>query len=1018
MAKNIAEEIRHPDEVERGEGGGVEPLIMTDKDGRIVSAASLRENPYTGEMYVSYMATNPELLGKGHGSEMFNRITKMAAERNQGISLDATEHSAPFWEKMGGKVGKDGWYHWTPEEVKARAEEATPQPPKRISQMEPTDVGIMKPDGSLVIGSRSNPDMPTPNEHADLVGGIPKMVEIMNDGGVRFGQFFEEDDNPGFVSISQMTPKGVENALKVIEQMPVNELTFEAYGDKNYFQADGSPKEVAGKIRKEMAKREGAQPKQAEEIDPAIELKKVSQLDSGSLGYMRADGKIQTADAGNWTHLDLALEHGDDMNEILDTGGVRFGIEGQGRGNNAFGFLQVGRLTPEVASRAFKIIEHMPVMEIRFDSSDPVEPNKYMDSEGSPKRVIGDIIRELVKRQEQAEKAAAAKKLPIDEKFKVPEGYAPFLQEMRDDQVRTVKAYQGGERPIAEYDNGKYRVAIMSGGRELMFKSGEDTPVPSGIWQDYHDPDLDAYGLTEAKYKALSFEERAKATARVQADKYAEKEYDDLKHSFYNPKEAFGTGPGTGTHIRHPQAPVDIRDLKYPPVKDAETGKPVTIHAYRASDHPEFRTNEERGTFFSPEATPEHGNHIYRAKLEFKNPLVAEDGMKLAADFGDHALAKKYEGLLSGWDSDEDKPLDLPYEKWGEADKELAALAKESGHDGIVFTAHDDLNPVQYIAVDPKAITKSEKVGQYSWSSLKVEPEEATEEAATKKEKPAGDWKQLHDLGEDHDIPSEEGYVYHATNAERAGDIAEAGKLNVHKPDYGTDQDTWPDGTTEKRSYFTKKANTAWQFAPEEGKSVLVRTKLDPAIHKTESTGDLYSKKALPASKLEVLGADKEWHPIEDLKEEEAAPEPIGVHHDDLPYRAKYASVDFDKPDLQDTGKRVTAETIRKDYVRKKQQKEVSIYQAYIPMEDLPTPKFVDEEEENFDRQDYRPRTGSPIKVDIHKNGSVNILDGNHRVQVWGEQGQEYAPAWVVDHRHPGIEMLSEDEKAEREEED
>lgn len=155
-------------------------------------------------------------------------------------------------------------------------------------------------------------------------------------------------------------------------------------------------------------------------------------------------------------------------------------------------------------------------------------------------------------------------------------------------------------------------------------------------------------------------------------------------------------------------------------------------------------------------------------------------------------------------------------------------------------------------------------------------------------------------------------------------------------------------------------------------------------------------------------------------KKTENAPEheAIGVHHDDLPRGAKYASVDFDAPDLPDTGKKVTAETIKNDYVRAKDRGKVSVYQSYIPLEDLPTPKFVDQGEENFDRGAYRPRVGSPIKVDIHKNGSVNILDGNHRVQVWGEQNQQYAPAWVVDHRGPNIESLSEDEKAERADEE
>src|SRR5260370_41200590 len=127
-------------------------------------------------------------------------------------------------------------------------------------------------------------------------------------------------------------------------------------------------------------------------------------------------------------------------------------------------------------------------------------------------------------------------------------------------------------------------------------------------------------------------------------------------------------------------------------------------------------------------------------------------------------------------------------------------------------------------------------------------------------EQAAKPWE-IHDLGREHNIPSEDGYLYHATNHDRAREIAASG-LDVHKPSYGTDQEVWPDGSTDKRSYFTQKADHAWQFAPEEGKSALLRTKQDPAIHSRESTGDFYSKKKIAANKIEVLGDDKQWHPV------------------------------------------------------------------------------------------------------------------------------------------------------------
>jgi len=151
---------------------------------------------------------------------------------------------------------------------------------------------------------------------------------------------------------------------------------------------------------------------------------------------------------------------------------------------------------------------------------------------------------------------------------------------------------------------------------------------------------------------------------------------------------------------------------------------------------------------------------------------------------------------------------------------------------------------------------------------------------------------------------------------------------------------------------------------------------------------------------------------LSQVVQKSAVPEPIGVHEDDLPYRAKYQDVDFSAQDLQDSGKKVTAETIRKDYAGG--DKNASIYQSYIPIEDLPSPKWVDPKESDFDRSDYgRPRSPVPIKVEVTKDGTFSILDGNHRAQVWDESGHQYAPAWVVDRRHPNIEMLSENEKAE-----
>ena len=103
-------------------------------------------------------------------------------------------------------------------------------------------------------------------------------------------------------------------------------------------------------------------------------------------------------------------------------------------------------------------------------------------------------------------------------------------------------------------------------------------------------------------------------------------------------------------------------------------------------------------------------------------------------------------------------------------------------------------------------------------------------------------------------------YVYHATNASNLEDIKSSG-LNTHRAHEFTDQSTWPDGSQQKRAYFGAEPEHLWQFAPEEGTPVILRTKRTAAV-KRESTGDLYKTSSTPASELEFLGDDNQWHNV------------------------------------------------------------------------------------------------------------------------------------------------------------
>ena len=103
-------------------------------------------------------------------------------------------------------------------------------------------------------------------------------------------------------------------------------------------------------------------------------------------------------------------------------------------------------------------------------------------------------------------------------------------------------------------------------------------------------------------------------------------------------------------------------------------------------------------------------------------------------------------------------------------------------------------------------------------------------------------------------------YAYHATSEESLADIAR-GALKTHRASFGTDQGSWPDGSTEKRAYFGK-ASSVWQFAPEHGKPVALRVVRSQVELRMESgTGDFFSRKPVSASKLDVL-TSKGWEPL------------------------------------------------------------------------------------------------------------------------------------------------------------
>lgn len=109
---------------------------------------------------------------------------------------------------------------------------------------------------------------------------------------------------------------------------------------------------------------------------------------------------------------------------------------------------------------------------------------------------------------------------------------------------------------------------------------------------------------------------------------------------------------------------------------------------------------------------------------------------------------------------------------------------------------------------------------------------------------------------------SSPGYLYHATNLENAREIKGTGFLIPQRPWYGTDQLTWPDGSREKRSYWSADPSIVWIFAPEEGRSTIIRVPTSLGVFKRESTGDYYTTRKIPADQLEILASDDNWYPM------------------------------------------------------------------------------------------------------------------------------------------------------------
>lgn len=213
------------------------------------------------------------------------------------------------------------------------------------------------------------------------------------------------------------------------------------------------------------------------------------------------------------------------------------------------------------------------------------------------------------------------------------------------------------------------------------------------------------------------------------------------------------------------------------------------------------------------------------------------------------------------------------------------------------------------------------------------------------------------------------------------------------------------DGTVEV-FILGEPGNRTLSLARPKGMAVSTRVpvdQLDPALVRAAPyTGN--APRATP--KLSTEGAPAPaaaTQPFESFPDLPETPRRIGTEEPERGSRAP--AVDWTARDLQDTGAaRITPEYIAKTY----NEGRGVAYQSYLSADEIPSPKGagISEEMDAYDWSELqasgRGKSPPPIKVRITPEGKVELLDGNHRVQFWNEQGYDQIPAWVIDER-PGI---------------
>lgn len=115
---------------------------------------------------------------------------------------------------------------------------------------------------------------------------------------------------------------------------------------------------------------------------------------------------------------------------------------------------------------------------------------------------------------------------------------------------------------------------------------------------------------------------------------------------------------------------------------------------------------------------------------------------------------------------------------------------------------------------------------------------------------------------------NENNYFYHGTNLYGVQGIKDTGKIKIFRPWHGTEQEVWPDGSIEKRAYFSPTAKGVEPFFPETGPYFVLRVSKANANFKKESgTPDFYVTNSIPIKFVEIFNKTLDsWVPLQEFK--------------------------------------------------------------------------------------------------------------------------------------------------------